>query len=98
MRVCQVAYRPKTSEATRMDERLAEIVRGLNARSFRFDLRGVSEAPQYMVYHGTESGHFDWHMDTGSLPPRKLSLTLQLSEPSAYAGCDLQFNTGRVLL
>jgi PKHD-type hydroxylase len=98
MRVCQVAQLPQAPEAIWIYERLAEIVRGLNTRSFRFDLRGFSEPPQYMIYHGAEAGHFDWHMDTGSLPPRKLSLTLQVSDPSAYQGCDLQFNTGRVFL
>ncbi len=98
MRVCQVAQLPQTPEAMWIYERLAEIVRGLNTRSFRFDLRGFSEPPQYMIYHGAEKGHFDWHMDTGSLPPRKLSLTVQISEPSAYTGCDLQFNTGKILL
>ena len=98
IRVCQVAQLPQLPEAMWIYERLAEIVRGLNNRSFRFDLRGFSEPPQYMIYHGTDSGHFDWHMDTGSLPPRKLSLTLQMSEASAYEGCDLQFNTGTAFL
>jgi len=98
MRVCQVAQVPQTPDAMWIYEKLAEVVRSLNAKSFRFDLRGFSEPPQYMIYHGTEGGHFDWHMDTGSLPPRKLSLTLQVSNPSAYTGCDLQFNTGRVFL
>jgi PKHD-type hydroxylase len=97
MRVCQVAQVPQAPETAWIFERLAEIVHGLNARSFRFDLHGFSEPPQYMVYRGAGS-HFDWHMDTGLLPPRKLSLTLQVSDPSAYGGCDLQFNTGKVLL
>jgi PKHD-type hydroxylase len=75
-------------------ERLAVIIHEFNSRSFAFDLTGLSEAPQYMVYRGQEGGHFDWHMDTGSRPPRKLSLTIQLSDPSRYEGCELQFNAG----
>jgi PKHD-type hydroxylase len=98
IRACQVAQVPQNTDTVWIYERLADIIRSLNNRSFRFDLRGFSEPPQYMVYHGTESSHFDWHMDTGSLPPRKLSLTLQLSDPSAYKGGDLQFNTGTVSL
>lgn len=98
IRVCRVASLPPSPENMWFYERLAEIVRVINNRSFRFELKGFSEPPQYMVYHGAESGHFDWHMDTGSLLPRKLSVTLQLSAPSAYEGCDLQFNTGTVFL
>ena len=98
IRVAEVAQIGQAPETMWFYERLAAIVRTLNNRSFRFDIRGFSEPPQYMVYHDTERGHFDWHMDTGLLPPRKLSLTLQLSEPSAYEGGDFQFNTGTVIL
>jgi PKHD-type hydroxylase len=68
-------------------------------RDYRFDLRDFSEAPQYMVYHHTENAHFDWHMDQGLHldPPRKLSLTLQLTDPSRYEGGELQFNSGNIM-
>ena len=98
IRVTDVAQIAPAPDNAWFFERLAAIVRALNNRSFRFDLTGFSEPPQYMVYRDTARGHFDWHMDTGSLPPRKLSLTLQLSEPSSYEGGDFQFNTGTVLL
>lgn len=96
IRICHVASILQVPDIMWFYERVAGIVRDFNQRTFRFDLRGFSEPPQYMVYNGAEGGHFDWHMDTGSRPPRKLSLTIQLSDPAAYTDCDLQFNTGTV--
>jgi PKHD-type hydroxylase len=97
-RVTEIASIRQTPEIMWFYERLADIVRGLNNRSYQFDLRGFSEAPQYMVYRDSEGGHFDWHMDTGPQPPRKLSLTIQLTDPSHYEGCKLEFNTGSVIV
>lgn len=77
-------------------ERLVAICRRLN-RDYRFDLTDFSEAPQYLVYHHDEEAYFDWHVDQGTEPPRKLSLTLQLSDPSDYEGGELQFNGGNIV-
>jgi PKHD-type hydroxylase len=98
VRITQLASIKQTPDIMWFYERLAAIVRGLNDRSYQFDLRGFSEAPQYMVYTGDEASHFDWHMDAGPQPPRKFSLTLQLSDPSRYEGGELQFNTGTVIV
>ena len=86
----------QTAEIAWFYERLVAVCRSLN-RDYQFDLRGFSEAPQYMVYHHSENAHFDWHMDQGSQPPRKLSLTLQLTDPSGYEGGELQLNGGNVV-
>ena len=60
------------------------------------DLRGFSEDFQYTVYHGSDGGHYDWHVDLGDLARlRKLSLSLQLTDPSEYEGCELQIHDGR---
>ncbi|HWY61318.1 MAG TPA: 2OG-Fe(II) oxygenase [Rhizomicrobium sp.] len=75
-------------------ERLASVARTFNDRSYRFDLRGFNEAPQFLVYRAAESGHYNWHMDVGRDAPRKLSMTIQLTDPSCYEGCELQFNIG----
>jgi PKHD-type hydroxylase len=47
---------------------------------------------QYTIYEGNDLGHYDWHLDAGntSIPPRKLSFILQLSDPDSYEGGDLQ--------
>ena len=86
----------QTPEIAWFYERLVTICRRLN-RDYQFDLTDFSEAPQYLVYHHSENGHFDWHMDQGTQPPRKLSLTLQLTDPSRYEGGELEFNGGNIV-
>jgi PKHD-type hydroxylase len=52
---------------------------------------------QYTVYESDTQGHYTWHQDTGvnltDLAPRKLSMVLQLSDPSEYEGGNLQVMT-----
>jgi len=63
------------------------------------DVFGVNVTPyctvQYTEYHASERGKYDWHMDVfwGESKPfdRKLSLTLQLSDPHEYEGGDFEF-------
>ena len=76
-------------------DRIQQIAMMINTMAYRFDLSGFSERIQYSVYHGSEGGHYDWHVDQGPLRTRrKLSLTLQLTDPSGYQGGDLQFLAG----
>ena len=50
---------------------------------------------QYTEYHASENGHYDWHHDidwnANDGLDRKLSKTVQLSDPSEYEGGDFQF-------
>jgi len=79
--------------------RLEEAVLALNARYFRFDLSGLADF-QYALYGGPEGGHFDWHKDYGrdregrAWEPRKVTLSLQLSDGADYDGCDLEVRAG----
>lgn len=75
-------------------DNLAYIARQLNGQFFDFDLFGFVEHLQYTVYR-EDGGHYDWHLDrgAGTSAPRKLSLVLQLSDPSEYEGGDLQLHT-----
>ena len=46
-----------------------------------------------------DGGHFDWHMDVGAdkLSLRKLSATIQLSNPDDYDGGELEFMGQEIL-
>lgn len=73
-------------------DNLGFIARQLNGQFFDFDLFGFVEDLQYTVYR-EGGGHYDWHLDRGvegSMAPRKLSMVLQLSDPSEYEGGDLE--------
>jgi PKHD-type hydroxylase len=69
-------------------------------RTLGLDLAGIRDGLQYTVY---EPGmYIDWHVDSvriGSLI-RKLSLTIQLTDPAEYDGGGLEFHTeqGEVIL
>lgn len=94
-----VAWVERNAETDMLYRRIEEAVLALNARYFRFDLSGLASF-QYALYGGPEGGHFDWHKDYGRDPadparePRKLTLSLQLSDPADYEGCELQVRAG----
>lgn len=71
-------------------EKLSEIVGEINAEYFRFDLNGFGEALQLTNYDESQQGMYGWHQDFGSKISRKLSVVLQLSDPSEYEGGNLQ--------
>ena len=72
--------------------RLSKIANDMNGMFWRFDLNGFYEDLQYTRYN--EDGDFyGWHIDNGMRsgdPPRKLSIVVQLSDPSEYEGGDLE--------
>jgi PKHD-type hydroxylase len=95
IRRTRVAWLERNAQTYAFYRRMEEIVLGLNRQFFQFDLSGLAPM-QYAVYHASEQGHFDWHTDYGrergheQHEPRKLSLSLQLSQPSQYQGGELQ--------
>ena len=95
-RITQVAWIERMDASQWLYRRLEEIVQRLNIQFYKYDLTGLKERLQYTVYEQAEGGHYDWHVDHGaSTPqPRKLSLSLQLTDPARYAGCDLELSYG----
>ena len=94
-RITRTAWLARTPETAWVYERMERVIRAVNAQVYRFDLTGFSDLFQYTVYHGEEGGHFDWHVDQIRQPAhRKLSASLQLSEPDRYDGCDLEIQGG----
>lgn len=70
--------------------RLAGVINAMNERYFGFDLTGMEQGLQFTRY-AAPGEHYDWHIDRGmNLGTRKLSLTLQLSDPDDYEGGDLK--------
>jgi PKHD-type hydroxylase len=97
IRITRTAWINPGPDTAWIFQRLQRVAMALNARVWQFELSGFSEAFQYTVYHGAEGGHYGWHVDQGPTPPRKLSLSLQLSEASGYEGCDLEFRPGHAV-
>jgi PKHD-type hydroxylase len=97
-RITDVAWFMQDDQTLPFYQRMSEIVLALNERFYKYDLWGL-ENFQYTVYHTREGGHYDWHIDNGDHTdqPRKLSLSLQLSDAGDYDGCDLEiYGSSRV--
>lgn len=76
--------------------RMARTVIEVNRMYYNFQLTGFLEDMQYTEYYGDTNDKFDWHQDSGagSISSRKLSVTVQLSDPSEYEGGNLLINNG----
>jgi PKHD-type hydroxylase len=87
----QIAWLRSTDpEYSWIYERITYAVTNLNSRFFNFDLDGFVEDLQFTEY-SAPNGKFDAHVDKGPAKAvRKLSITLQLTDPKKYKGGDLQ--------
>jgi PKHD-type hydroxylase len=79
------------NEVTRwVFERLNAVVNAMNDEFFGFDLTSMDQGLQFTRY-SAPGEHYEWHIDRGMLSgTRKLSLSLQLSDPDDYEGGDLE--------
>jgi PKHD-type hydroxylase len=95
IRITDVAWIVRNAQTQVFYSRMETILLSLNRQFFQYDLSGLAPM-QYAVYDGSEQGHFDWHIDYGrergheQHEPRKLSISVQLSNPSDYDGGELQ--------
>jgi PKHD-type hydroxylase len=82
--------------------RMEAVVLRLNGDLFHFELTGLTTM-QYAVYRQQDAGYFDWHNDYGRYrgdpgqEPRKITLSLQLSDGASYEGCDLEVRAAHPL-
>ena len=76
-------------------DKLARHIQEAN-RSWGFAINSIIDSIQYTEYY-EDGGHYEWHMDVGDYPQnnRKISLTIQLSDPNDYEGGDLEFWLGK---
>lgn len=83
-----------TYETKWIFEKVSEVINQVNNQFFNFDLDGLVEGLQFTKYQAP-SQHYDWHIDkTPHGPTRKLSVTIQLSDPEEYDGGCLEINNG----
>ena len=100
-RITDVAWLVRGADTAWLFARLEQVVQRLNAQYYKYDLYPeLRERLQYTIYDAAAGGHYDWHVDHGAAMPdaRKLSISLQLSEPSDYEGCDLELQFGDGML
>ncbi len=89
IRESKVSWLYPADDTEWMYRRVTDIVLHANERFFRFDIFGLNEGFQFTNYvaPGNKYGR---HVDRGlEIPVRKLSLSIQLSDPEEYEGGDL---------
>lgn len=97
-RVSEISWIPEQNNTQWLYEKIANYAKEANKEMWNFDIWGYHDSLQYTNYYG-DGGHYDWHADLGpGISNRKLSVVLQLSDPSEYVGGDLQMNTGGSIL
>ena len=92
VRSSQVAW---MTDVTWVRDLLYEYIKQGNRNAFNVQVDNIADI-QYTEYHASEGGHYDWHIDTfwDEQKPydRKLSVTVQLSDPSEYEGGEFEFD------
>ena len=74
--------------------RVTDITLNLNERFFKFDLFGLNEGFQFTNYEAP-SGKYGKHVDRGmNMSVRKLSISIQLTDPEEYEGGELKLYDG----
>ena len=102
IRTTQVAWVHRNAQTEDLYLRMEAAVLRLNADLFHFELTGLTTI-QYTVYREQDAGYFDWHNDYGRYrgdpgqEPRKITLSLQLSDGASYEGCDLEVRAAHPL-
>lgn len=96
IRSCKVGW----INSKEVKSKISKIVKILGNDVFGYDMfeEGI-EPIQYTTYsydkNSAHQDHYTWHMDSSfedfGGTDRKLSFSLQLSEPEEYDGCDLEF-------
>lgn len=93
IRRSQVSWLNNNTDTRWIFEKLAYVASKINAEHFRFDLTGFGEPLQLTNYDQSENGMYGWHQDYGGEVSRKLSMAVQLTDPSEYEGGNLQIMT-----
>lgn len=73
-------------------DKIWAVVEEVNSENFGFDVEKFEGRLQVARYHAENQGFYTWHMDNGAKTGgRKISISVQLSDPSGYQGGDLEF-------
>jgi PKHD-type hydroxylase len=89
IRKSRVHWIPKTHENSWIYERIRKLVAECNNEMFKFEITDIGRRIQFTEYDG---GYYDWHVDAGGSDyDRKLSVSVQLSDPHSYEGGQLEF-------
>jgi len=91
IRSCEVSWLKSDSVNNEwLFQKLTSAINDVNKQMFQFDLTEI-ESLQFTIYNDRTSDFYRKHVDSTykQLAPRKLSFSVQLSDPDEYEGGDL---------
>jgi len=89
VRECKICWLYSSDDLDWVYRRITDIVLNLNDRFFQFDLHGLNEGLQFTNYKAP-SNKYGKHIDKSlDMIIRKLSLSIQLTDPKEYEGGEL---------
>lgn len=85
-----IAWIPSGNETDWIFQKCTDLVLWANNNYFNFDLDYIQNL-QFTVYNESNNDYYDRHIDMAARAPimRKLSFSVQLSDPDSYEGGDL---------
>jgi PKHD-type hydroxylase len=93
IRKSNIKWIPFSNEWDWLYEKIIGQVKEAN-KIWGFDINHLVDNIQYTEYEAG-GGHYDWHLDIGpGIAHRKISIVIQLSEPTEYDGGNLEFKFG----
>lgn len=93
IRRTRIHWLPETDATAWVYDRLTRLIARANREVFHYALSGFDEEAQIGCYR--EGGFYDWHVDRGGRGAgrtRKLTVSVQLSDPATYEGGALDLN------
>jgi len=97
IRICKLKWMFPTENTNWIYRRLVDAIQKVNSDIFNLNLYGL-QTLQYTIYNDTDQGFYGPHRDVMAVGsgylPRKLSFSLQLTDPAEYEGGDLIYEVG----
>ena len=96
IRSSSIKWIPPNEQWAWLYEKLMNMIIEANDAIWHFDLHNLTDYIQYTEYYAEKGGHYNWHQDIGpgEMSKRKISITVQLSDPDEYEGGDLEYFKG----
>jgi len=96
-RTSEIRWIPLNDETKPIYKIFVDLAKRANEDMWNFHITTIKDELQFTQYSSDNSGHYDWHLDFGGArsSTRKLSMVVQLTDPSEYEGGKLQFMINR---
>ena len=101
IRRAEIAWLDDAGSADWVMERIVDTIAIANREKFGFALDEFGERLQVVRYRADQAGTYDWHSDIGAgnlAAKRKLTIVVQLSDSTDYAGGSLELNPAGLVL